>query len=348
MSTKRKPTKKGRKGKSIRKKGRVLSVLALALLLCIGLFVVIYLQFFMREVVPVPAQPETIGVNFYFRSADGEWGQEERSIELSENRTEVVQSVLQGLVEGPRSAAFVPVLPENVGVEDALLRIGSEENTLTITFASSFSEITPPERIVATASFVWTLTELDFVHHVLFYIGESPMQDGDGNNFGPRNRQNTTLEETAPTPEEETATIILYFPNDQLTGLVAEEREITINPINPQQDIERIKVLALIEGPRNPDLFGAIPSDVTVNRAERNGDTVTVDFGEEFLTAISGGSRIEEMAIFSLVNTLTERPDIRRVQISVGGMQIQPDETGEFHIDLSGPFERDESLILAE
>jgi len=335
--------KKKRKSSKKRAGRRFFSILALALLLCVGLVGVIYIQFSVRDVVPPPEMPTNIAVNFYFRNADGFWEQEERQIEESQNRGEMVQAVLQGLVEGPRAATLLPIMPQGVGVLDATLRVGAEENVLDITFTPNFVDATPLERIFATASFVWTLTELEFVHHLMFYAGDYPIRDGDGNIFGLRNRQNTTLEDAPPPWEVETAVIALYFPDDNMMGLVAEFREV---PINPLQDIERAKVSALIDGPRDTRLFAIFPPDLSYNRVEVSDDTVTVDFTEEFLTGLGAGSLMEEMMIFSLVNTLTERPGIRRVQISIDGVQIQPDDDGEMHIDLSRPIERDESLII--
>ena len=338
-------SKKTKKAKARKRNGqtKILSIIAVVLLLSMGLVMILPLQSIVQEP-PLPSYAQTVAVSFYFRDQDGSWGNEERQIELRELRTDTIESILRGLVDGPEAATLLPSVPYGVYIEGAQLRVGTEENTLVVTFSASFGDVPPLERVFTMASFVWTLTELDFVDHLLFYVGEEPMLDGDGNPFGLRSRSNTTLEDSPPPWEADTVLAALYFANDDATGLVAEMRNLQIGPL---QDIDRAKVDALIAGPFNPDLFSFLPADTTYNRVERSGDMVTVDFTESFLDGFGGGSLAEEMMIFSLVNTLTQGPEVRRVLILVDGLHVQ-DEDGMFHMDLSMPIERDESLIITE
>ncbi|MBQ5389910.1 MAG: GerMN domain-containing protein, partial [Anaerovibrio sp.] len=55
-----------------------------------------------------------------------------------------------------------------------------------------------------------------------------------------------------------------------------------------------------------------------------------------------GGSTGEEMLVGSLVNTLTEFPEIKKVQILVEGKEI---DSLSGHLDLSRPVERMPELI---
>lgn len=335
-------SKRTRNNKRRLKRKHVLSVTSMVLLLAVGIVVLLALGQAMEEV-PPQTQTEMVSVNFYFRDADGLWGSELRQIEadMDDNKV-IIGAVLMGLIEGPQTSGFLPSVPDGI-IEGARLRV-SIENTLRVTFFPSFSDIDPLEIIDITSSLVYTLTELDFINQLEFYIGEEPMLDSDGEEFGFRSRENTSLEETVSTINTHTASIILYFTDEQMTALIPEERNITINPMG---DIAHFILDALLEGPQTPGLYAAIPEGTSYNMVERTVDTIFVGFTRDFYDSLSsGGSSLEEMMIFSLVNTLTEQPDIRRVQIFIDGEPIQPDEGSNLHMDLSRPIDRDESLIL--
>jgi len=216
---------------------------------------------------------------------------------------------------------------------------------LRVDFSRSFADVTPLERTFTMASFVWSFTELDFITSLVFYIAGQPVLDGDQNPFGQRSRYNTTLEESPPPWEVETATILLYFPNYQMTGLVAVVREVNINPLmGLTYATIHAKMAGLIDGPQMAGLDRSLPPDITYRSIRIDGDIVFVDFSADFVSALAGGSAAEEMIVFSLVNTLTELPEIRRVQILIDGLPVSDDDG--FHIDLSRALERDEGLIM--
>ena len=332
-----------KKAKKRFKRRYVLSIASLVILSAMGIVALLALGDALEEVPPPIVQANVFYVNFYFRDADGHWGSEQRQFEEGDN-TAIIEAVLQGLHAGPQTAAFSPSLPPDVRILGAVLDKSGPENILTINFSPEFNDIDPIEMIFATSSLVYTLTDLDFVDQLVFYVDEEPMLDGDGNYFGLRSRENTILAEITVI---DTATVMLYFPDEQMLGLVGEPRTIEINPL--VEDIEHFILEALIEGPRNPGLYAAIPPTIVYNMLERIGnDMIIIDFPRDFLDLLtSGGSTMEEMTVFSLVNTLTAaRPETRRVQIFIDGQPILPDDAGGLHMDLSGPIERDEDLII--
>jgi len=343
-------SRKTKNSKKQIKRRHVLSIVAVALLLSVALVPLIGLRYAIDDI-PLPqppgggAQAEMLSVSFYFRDEDGRWGSEQRRIEADEDETVIIRAVLAGLFEGPQSIAFLPSIPDSVTIEEARLRT-AVENTLRITFSQEFAYIEPLAVIDITSSLVHTLTDLEFINQLEFFIGDEPMRDGDGDEFGFRSRQNTSLAEDVPTVIVDTAVVMLYFPDDMMMGLVGQQRTIDINP---QEDIERFILDALIEGPHDPSLYPAIPPTMAYNTLERIGvtDMIIVDFTQDFFELLlTGGHTAEEMVVYSLVNTLTARPETRRVQIFIDGQPIQPDEDGNLHIDLSGPLERNEDLII--
>jgi len=280
---------------------------------------------------------EYVDIAFHFPNADGIMNEEIRQIEVRAN-LDMVYAILTGLQEGPQRADLLNVFPAGVVVAGHnYLPISS---VVRVTFSQEFEDILLSERIILIGSIVYTLTELDFVEHLEFFVGDNPLLDGNGELFGQRNRGNTFLDTTFVPP---TASIVLYFPNEQMTGLVAETRVIPFDSLIDNH-AEAI-VNALLQGPERSDLFAAIPTDTAVLSVHTSGDLASVSFTSDFINAISGSSSTQTFAIFSLVNSLTAQSGIRNVQILIDGLRF-PYDDGVLDIDISQPISRDEDLIL--
>lgn len=68
----------------------------------------------------------------------------------------------------------------------------------------------------------------------------------------------------------------------------------------------------------------------------------TVDFSKELQKNFNGGSTGEEMLVGSIVNTLTDFPEVKKVRIRIEGEDV---ETLSGHMDLSEPLPRMTELL---
>jgi germination protein M len=92
----------------------------------------------------------------------------------------------------------------------------------------------------------------------------------------------------------------------------------------------------------NPD-EAPLPKGVAVRSVRLKGDTVTVDFNSQFDDSrFWGGSEHSYLAVQAIVNSLTEVKGVSRVQLLVEGKAV---ETIVGHVELSGPLERDDTVI---
>ena len=147
-----------------------------------------------------------------------------------------------------------------------------------------------------------------------------------------------------------TQSIFLYFAEYTETEsyLVKEAREIQANGTLYKKAVEE-----LIKGPVSSDLYPTIPSDVKVNSVEISGSTAVVDFNREIITSfdeIPHSSATEVMAIYSIVNTLTEFEEINSVKITIEGKdrgQINGLYIEDFwgHVGIYEEFARNEEII---
>lgn len=334
----KKSTRKTQKNKQ--KPGKPLWLVGVgALIVVIGIAALIrFAGDVQQELQPEIPHIYTMDVNFYFPYIDtGDWVEELRQIPQG-NTLDMLSDVVEGVFAGPERIELENVAPPGFFLEFLSL----DDNVANIHFPTIFEEMSTRERTNLMVSLVYTLTGLYFVDGLLFYVGGDPMLDADGEIFGIRNRENTTLGLLTPPP----TVIVLYFPNQQMTGLVRELRNITYDPL---VGIESRIVDALIEGPRTPDLSPVLPAETLLHRpVHRSDDVVFVDFTADFLNNFGGGSTAEEMMIFSLVNSLTEIDGNNYVHILVDGLAVSHDYQNGFHMDLSRWIERDESLILQD
>jgi germination protein M len=113
----------------------------------------------------------------------------------------------------------------------------------------------------------------------------------------------------------------LYFAKyeDNLAYLAPETRPI----INDNDFYKRI-VQEIIKGPADVQAYPTIPSTVKVNSATVANGLAIVDFSKEILIdtlEIPHSSTTELLAIYSIVDTLTEFKEIIKVRITIEGKQ---------------------------
>ena len=130
--------------------------------------------------------------------------------------------------------------------------------------------------------------------------------------------------------------------------LVEETREIQSDDVLHKKAVEE-----LIKGPKNSELYPTIPSNAKVNSVEISGSTAVVDFSREIITSVDEiphSSTTETLAVYSIVNTLTEFEEINSVKITVEGRdsgQLDGYYIEDFwgHVGIYEEFARNEEII---
>lgn len=131
--------------------------------------------------------------------------------------------------------------------------------------------------------------------------------------------------------------IKVYYPDENATKLVAVEKSIKDADNKYQAAVE-----ALMAGTDQKGLVNVFPKKAKLLQVTVSGKVAKVDFSRELQKNFAGGSTGEEMLVGSVVNTLTEFPEITKVQILVDGKEI---ETLSGHMDLSQPLPRMDELL---
>ena len=139
-----------------------------------------------------------------------------------------------------------------------------------------------------------------------------------------------------PSAGETTASFTLYFSDAGGLKLVGEVRALP-----DTTNVPAALVQALIDGPTAPNQ-PTLPTGTRLLGVAVEKGIAAVDLSQEFVDNHPGGSSAERVSVYSIVNTLTELPEIDQVTILVNGNSI---ETIGGHLDVSGPLARDGGLL---
>ena len=140
------------------------------------------------------------------------------------------------------------------------------------------------------------------------------------------------------TTEAKALKVNVYYPNNDGTSLVAVSRI-----VNTEKDDKYTAALkSLLTGTKEKGQTNVIPKRAQLRSVMVKDGVATADFSRELEQNFSGGSTGEEMLIGSIVNTLTDFPEVQSVQILIEGASV---ETLSGHMDLSEPLTRMKELL---
>lgn len=140
-----------------------------------------------------------------------------------------------------------------------------------------------------------------------------------------KNKQNKITEykpqEEISEDQSRQSMVSLYFLNKNTKKLEPEARLIDVKELinNPYEKLINL----LIEGPKNENHEKTIPEGTKLLSAKLSGETVTLDFSEEFVANHKGGKEDEQGTIESIVNTLTELTEVNSIKILIAGQENQ-------------------------
>ena len=137
---------------------------------------------------------------------------------------------------------------------------------------------------------------------------------------------------------EQSMSVKVYYPDDSGLKLVEVEREILVDD---STDKYTAAVETLMLEPEEENLTRIFPKNAVIRSVKVKDGLATVDLDSSLSKGFVGGSTGEEFLIGSIVDTLTNFPEVKRVKFLVDGKDV---ETLSGHMDLSAPLERMTSL----
>lgn len=131
--------------------------------------------------------------------------------------------------------------------------------------------------------------------------------------------------------------IKVYFAAKDAQHVVAETHK-----VKKDSHVLQYAMEALVAGPRDTTLRAVVPPGTKVKSVQVIDRTALVDFTAAMIKKGFGGSSMEILTVGAIVNTLTEFPEVERVQILVEGKKVT---TLFGHLDVSDPLSRSPGII---
>ena len=270
-------------------------------------------------------------INLYFTNADNSKILSETREVTVKKGEDIAKVAIMELLKGPNSPEMKKAIPENT----KLLDIQHEGTMVIVNFSNEYNNTGSVGEIVARFSVVNTLCDLEDIQKVKILVEGIELVGPSGKPFGALSKEDVVIETT----QNNNITVKLYFADKNGEYLVPETRQIVVKDKEP---LEKYIVQELIKGPKDKNLQKTIPSETKLISIETNEGVCVISFSQDFQLKHWGGSAGELMTIYSIVNSLTELPNIRKVQFLIEG---QKSEVFKEHIIFNEPFERNESLI---
>lgn len=138
-------------------------------------------------------------------------------------------------------------------------------------------------------------------------------------------KEESDREEAAEEEESEDITINVYYSDDMGQYLVGEERIVS----SENKYIDALN--ELMELPADSSLHRLIPESTKINSVTIENSLAKVDLSKEFVEDRFQSDTVDIMLIYSIVNTLTEFPEVNSVSLYIDGEKL--DILGELAID---------------
>lgn len=236
--------------------------------------------------------------------------------------------------------------PENVeyrkpiSTEVKVLNARIENRQAYISFDNAYTAIPSLTETLSRAAIVRTLTQIEGVDTVLFYVNEQPLVDSLGQAVG-RMRASDFIDDLGGDINDyEKTTLSLYFTNEEGDRLIECKRELMYNNTVP---MERLVLEQLIKGPSTEGLYPVLPSETKLLTISTREGVCYVNLDASFLTGSVNTN--ETVPVYAIVNSLVELPNVNKVQIAING-----ETTKKYRelVSFDKMFERNLDIILEE
>ena len=279
---------------------------------------------------------QTSGMFVYFINKAGDDLNKEEYRVKSDNANSQITDLLDALSKDGDDKGDKAAVPENVIVNGFKL----ENGIITVDFNSEYNQLENQREVMCRAAVVLTLIQINAVDGIEFTVEDKPYEKVAGSRMGVMDASSFVSMLRGGDDQFARADFLLYFGNDEGAKLKKYELK---NANYGNKSKEEFIVRKLISGPDKDGYTATLNKNVRLRSVSTSNNICYVDFDDSFLRERSGV--LDEVCIYSIVNSLCELNDIHEVQITVNR-----DSDIMYHkkISLSEPLIRNLDIVETE
>lgn len=275
-------------------------------------------------------EPQKSGLSVYYIN-DGETKLYSETFDTEKADTsEIINELVEVLSDKSNKNSVIPksVMVNSVGMIDGILTVDFDEN---------YNNMPIQREVLCRAGVVLTLDQVKDVEYVAFTINNQPYVKYDGNLAGAMKASDFVADLGGGDNDFAKADFVLYFANKD--GTMLKEYKLT-DAVYGEKTKEQFIIEQLIKGPDKQGYMPTLSPNLKLISIVTANNICYVNFDQNFNTEPVTVSN--KLAIYSIVNSLSELNDIHKVQISISG-----DSAVKYRaeISLQEPFIRDLNLI---
>ncbi len=259
----------------------------------------------------------------------------------SEDKTaKSIKKFIRKLQREPDNINMKKAIPDDVKVDNFNI---SPSGELSLYFNAAYGNYTGVSEILRRAAIVKTLSQVKGIKGIQFYVAGQPITDSNMEPVGIMTADSFIDNTGGVSDYKQKATLNMYFSDETGKSLVIVPVNITYDATIP---LEQLAIEQLISGPYTIDgvnknkVLPTVPKGTVLNKVTVKEKTCYVDFSKEFLN--KQDDITDKVAIYSVVNTLIELPNVNKVQFSIDGEQVlKYNESMSF----GEPFERNLDIV---
>ena len=260
---------------------------------------------------------------------------------VKEDRKLLVEELLEQLKTQRKEIEYKPVISNFI-----VKNYSIHESRITLNMSSEYHMLEPVKEVLVRAAMVKTLTQIDGIEFVIIQVEGKDILDTLGNTIGVMSKD-TFIDNTGEDMKKyEQTTLALYFADEEAKKLIKVNRTLRYNT---NISLEKLVVEQLVSGPvdkktkdNTTSIFPTLNPEIKIIGVNIKDGICYVNLNKAFL--MLNDNITADIAIYSLVNSLTELPGVLKVQLAVDGeTEVElGDKT------LSALFERNYELITTE
>ena len=251
----------------------------------------------------------------------------------TEDTEKGVEEILACLKKGTDKIEEQSVIPE--GVE--ILKYNLQDEKLVLYFNEAYLKMDTVQEVLCRAALVRSLTQLNGVKLVAFYVDDEPLKNREGKEYGYFQTDDFVQNTGASINSYEKTELKLYFANETGDKLAVEKVSVRHDS---NLALEKVIVEQLMRGPSDSKNQRTIPKGTHLLGVSIKDGICYLNFDEGLKNIVPGIT--PEVVIYSIVNSVMESTSVSSVQISING-----DKNILFQecVDLSEALSRNYELI---